>query len=518
MRKIIQLLIILCYASLCWRCDDPDMGKEFAAYEDFPVGRYLETLPEYSDWVKMLKRSKYFDGVNVGTSFTCFVANNTAVGHYLNNNNYSSVDDIPEDHLKVLMGYHIIAGVEYTAIMFNGTLSSETFSGDYLSVKPRIGGIQELYVNEKSKITRKDDECLNGIIHHLEYVLEPIVTPIWTILQEPRYSIFYSACQEVKGLEDYLTVRTREVGEAGEDGLSLSMREYKTVLVVSDSIFKENGIESLDDLKKEYPPSGDSTNIKSLENFIKYHIVKGFMDFSTLCTFGEYNTDKRKVIGTLAHNQVMTVTDDRGFLVFNKANGENFKLVSGKIDIQASNGYIHEIGGLLPVEAGEHGVVAWELTDYDCFRVLPVYKKWLAELNMVSYPIDREYAEECGIIWNTIPDNEQAVRYHFRDWVDMKDADVIYSSLGNVGWMEFTTPVIPAGKYTIRIHRIAYDSRGVYNMYIDGGFFRELVFSTNEVDDLGTKDFAIQSTHKIKFAVKKLGPTEIDQIIFIPVK
>lgn len=65
---------------------------------------------------------------------------------------------------------------------------------------------------------------------------------VWDIISgNPSYSIFAGAVESC-GLGEWLDNTYRTIGET-------TIRENKTVLVVSDEVFRSRGINSLDDLK-----------------------------------------------------------------------------------------------------------------------------------------------------------------------------------------------------------------------------------------------------------------------------
>lgn len=129
MRKnlIISGLCLLCL--LFVNCTDPFAKEEFVAYEEQPIGLYLETVPEYSDWVKLLKKADLFNAVNISVKYTCFLANNEAVGRYLQqkNPNWKSVDDLTEDEAANLMKYHIIPGADYAFPFADGKNRNQNY-------------------------------------------------------------------------------------------------------------------------------------------------------------------------------------------------------------------------------------------------------------------------------------------------------------------------------------------------------------------------------------------------------
>ena len=164
MKKLILIMIVLLTGCL-FGCKDSLDDETFAAYDEQPVGIWLEQQPEYSEWVSLLKRTDLYNALNVNMDFTCFVADNDAVAGYLQEKGYASVDEIPLSEASYLMRYHIIPGNAYKQSALSGQLIDTTASGDYLTVKYRDGGVNAMYVNDTALIVRKDTEVINGYLH-----------------------------------------------------------------------------------------------------------------------------------------------------------------------------------------------------------------------------------------------------------------------------------------------------------------------------------------------------------------
>lgn len=58
MRKLMLIIIVL-LTGCFFCCKDALDDETFAAYDEQPVGIWLEQQPEYSEWVALLKRIKF---------------------------------------------------------------------------------------------------------------------------------------------------------------------------------------------------------------------------------------------------------------------------------------------------------------------------------------------------------------------------------------------------------------------------------------------------------------------------
>lgn len=509
MKKIVISIIVIIGLLCSVRCDDPYMDEKLAAYDELPIGLWLASQPEYSQWVKLLKKAGLFDALNIGATFTCFVANDNAVNAYLKANNWSSVEEVDSVKAALLVRYHTIAGTSYNSYSFAGKLGYATLSGDYLSAEAKEGGFQAIFVNNDARIVERDLKQINGMVHRLDKVLSMVMETVWDVVNQDRYSIFRDAVKEC-GLMEILARYEKTIGEA-------RIRDYKTVFVVPDSVFNESGIYSLQNLKEIYPDTTD------LYNYVAYHVSSINADFSELATFSKESEMKVKNLSTYAPNQLITVAEDDKTLVFNRKPGiagvMPVHLIPGKYNLLANNGYVHEVDNLLAVAIAESAVTNWELSNYDVFRILPDFRKCHSAIDGSRPTIDRAGAEASGIRWKTIPDDDAAVSYYLRAFQTFEYDDAVTMSLGNVGWAEFDTPVIAKGKYSVTIKYQGYNKRGKGRFYFDGKLFCDLDFGiTQYTKELGTIEFPEQTTHTFRIAVVRNGEMDIDQFIFKPVK
>ena len=393
MKKILLLSGLLLLSLWMVSCKDSLEDSTFATATEQPVGIYLDGQPEYSEWVKLLRRTNLFNALNISaTKFTCFVADNEAIQAYLQAKGYATVDDIPLADAISLVRYHIIPGNADAHSSFSGQILDTTASGDYLTVKYRDGGINAMYVNDASLIIRKDIQALNGYIHKIDKLLDPITESVWDLIaqQSDRYSIFQEALQ-LCGLEEWLKVRNKTVNE-------ISIRDYKTIFIVSNETFQAAGINSLEDLKNRFPSQDYTSEDSDLRQFIMYHIINSYSDFAQLAEFDKDATVKTKNYETLATNQLLSVEDLNKKLVINR--------------------------------------YAWEFTDIEDCRILAEYRKPVAD--QTKYSIDRENAVD--IEWFTVPDKPNAVQYNRRTgWTNN---DLLWVSLGNVVWVKVRNQVI----------------------------------------------------------------------------
>ena len=218
--KLLSFLMVIVFAIAC---EDPYEKEEFAAYDDAPIGLYLKNNSEYSLWVEMLDKVDVYNALNLrkDIEFTVFAPKNDAVKEYLKENNFASISDIDSTQLSLLVKYHILPQcmIQYSDLL--GKLPAKTASNVDITVNiPEDGSRVERYIGD-SKIIDQDNILLNGVLHGVDKVLQPVLDNCWDKLQNPAYSIFTEALSTM-GLQEWLERREVMVGE------KLSF-EYKTL-------------------------------------------------------------------------------------------------------------------------------------------------------------------------------------------------------------------------------------------------------------------------------------------------
>lgn len=516
MRKnlIISGLCLLCL--LFANCTDPFAKEEFVAYDEQPIGLYLETVPEYTDWVKLLKKADLFNAVNISIKYTCFVANNEAVTRYLQqkNPNWRSVDDLTEDEAANLMKYHIIPGADYAFSSLMGKVGTKTISGDYLTATMNDDGSRR-FINEV-EIVSKDQKLTNGYVHELENVLDPIIYTVMEVLEQtPEYSLMTQAVKEC-GLDAYLHQKEITVN-------NVKLRDYKTIIVPSDAVFNAAGVHTIDDLKNMF--SGEPTDVKSdFYRYVGYHIFNQALDFSDLTDFALGSNGLN--IETYIEREFITV-EQNGDDIFINPGEDSTRFVPSKYDIAGNNGYIHEVTTLMPIADPARYPFAWEPTEWDECRALEIYRtpkvKNVDEKEYVFFKKD----EVTHFRWKTIPDREEAVGYmsYDVDWDRFLYDDCIYAQLNEVGWLEFDTPTLMRGKYNIQVVKWAwFQNPGKWQMYIDEVKFGPVLDMGNTSQgtlNMGTFRFEDSGPHVFRFSVVGVGANKtaeffVDRFIFTP--
>lgn len=185
------------------------------------------------------------------------------------------------------MRYHVVdQGVESSDFPF-GAFSELNLTGQYLTV----GFITEadssyFIINNEAPVWRKDIEASNGFIHVISSSLVPITFSTYEWLeQNSEFSIFKAAVDKT-GFKELLNQRFDEESVNPQ---------RNTLLVEPDSVYKKQGIHSVDDLIAKVSPNNSNytSDNNPLYNFVGYHILQNsyfIANFEAVSNASNYNT------------------------------------------------------------------------------------------------------------------------------------------------------------------------------------------------------------------------------------
>ncbi len=470
------MLIAIC---TLFGCSDPyQKGDSYNDADEVAIATWIEAQPNFTQWTKALKRTNLYNAINISIDeFTCFVVADenipTFIAKYNEENecDYSSLEDIPTDELTELMRYHIIPRTSLRVASMDLKLPYPTASGDYLTsvvdTATDSRSISNGIGRPNSNFVKGDIELINGLVHHIDHVLMPIATTIWDILQrDDKYSIFAAAVEE-SGMDEILDQKNATIGDFEID------TEW-TLLVVTDEMFAENYITSIDDLKAKY--SGDPADTNSdFNRWVRYQMLEGLYGYSDIASFEaeqsfieHYPSDpyreNAKLCYTMLENKAIAILDRSNVLILNPDDevGGAATFIREFRDIPASNGYIHEISKPLdvPFLMQTQYPYVFEPTAKKEFKILSYYRS----KKTVSDP-EEEYRfapdfEIPGIRFKATPADVGYISYwngqvdEDEDQIDrfLYD-DILLFNLGSIGWIEFDIPALPLGKYNVYMEK-----------------------------------------------------------------
>lgn len=384
-----MLLLVFATQTMVSCSDDPD-SSNYYTFTGEMVSDYLDNRPElYSEFTEILHRSGMYGMMATYGTYTCFAPTNDAIDRYLNEHGYSSVAELSQEECDTLSWNHIIASTFFTTDLSDGNIPTANMNERFLSFScdtNSTSGNILYYVNMASKLIVRDDSVENGVVHTLDRVIQPSSSYLpEKLLEDKNVSLFASALT-LTGLADSLyeyldldyyvdpdsVFKPIPFHRSGESDFRMYYPEHRmkrfTVLVETNKVFAEAGINSLDDLKahaKEvydemYPEDAglyddDWTNRKNpLNRFVAYHLLPYYaaindftisesgINYKTTCAMPSL-IDCTDWYTTLMPGTIMKFSSPSdGLFINRKGVGKNFTVEGVKVYTPTEMKKIHD--------------------------------------------------------------------------------------------------------------------------------------------------------------------------------
>ena len=298
--------------------DDSDAPLNFYSSVRLTAAGFIEANDaQFSDFKTILERSNYLSILKTYGHYTVFAPTNEAIQQYLRENGYSSLDALPREQCDTLSRTHIVQDKAYFTTDMGGEVPPVNMNDDYIEMTSDSDVYNNnallIYVNKNSRIIQKDDSVTNGVVHVVDHVINASNQFLPALMEEnPNLSIFCQALR-LTGMADSLTKYNDDTytvdpdsawggkgfkvpyGTANDGTASKQCntwypekRFFKfTAFVETDSIYRNCGINNLDDLKayakqvydESYPDDAgkydedfkDRRN--PLNRFVSYHLI-----------------------------------------------------------------------------------------------------------------------------------------------------------------------------------------------------------------------------------------------------
>ena len=499
---------------------------------DVNIVDYLRRYPDqFSEYVKILERTKIAPFLNAYGNYTAFVPDNNAVKLYLQQIGKASTDDLDTAALKALCRFHLIQDTISSKAFTDGKLYAPTMFGQFLTTGVNESG--NTTVNRQAIVTQSNILTGNGYIHVLDHVLRPAtLTVAQTIEQNGKFTFLTQALKET-GLYDTLNMVNNPD----------TTRRWLTLLAESDSMLKLNGIASYAAMKAKYCNTGNPKNTSdSLFLYTAYHIIPAL----------DYMTDiiSTPSLTTLAPLQVVTTLLNGQVVLLNQATF-NGKFEAGipmdrpASDVSCTNGVMHSLQGAVYIKLRNPVRIDMDLGDQPELRAMTsIFRK-------AGKTVTLTLGQLANVTWQQGTTDyfcEAATTTNYYWWTDGITTTLRTASNTN-NWIEFTTPLIVRGKYKVWVNFRKSTSASIVQASVDGNpLSRVMDFSTyipstsasdavlesqgykrysvmplsnsTQMGELaGAVDIATTDRHKIRLTAIKdgKGTVTLDMIQFIPI-
>ncbi len=330
--KKIQLWMLLIVAAILSgitvSCSDEDVPDNYYTATELTAAGFLKNNPaRFSEFTRILQRSKFLSTLATYGEYTLYAPTNDAVDAYMRSNGYPDVEAIPDDVCDTLARTHIVKGGAYfTADVSDGTLPVLNMDDRNITIScdsdVNNNNAIVYYVNKSARMIERDDSVTNGVVHTIDHMLVSTSMLLPDLIkQDTTATIFAQALaltkveQKMRKVEDYsYTIGRDSVEEGlpevffGADGEKwtnvkyIERRYFKyTAFVETDEIFSKWNIHNLDDLKAyakqqydaifpedagKYDDQWDNEK-NPLNRFIAYHVLPYLVNYDQLVISGQ---------------------------------------------------------------------------------------------------------------------------------------------------------------------------------------------------------------------------------------
>ncbi|WP_010528056.1 fasciclin domain-containing protein [Thermophagus xiamenensis] len=306
-----SLLIVLSGIFILASCDkNDDNNTEEIPDESNTIVDVASADENFSVLIDALELTDLKDALaDENAEYTVFAPTNDAFSDLLTELGYDELEDLPNDDLKEILLYHVLAGKAEANEVENGYYST-------LADGPQDGYTLSMYINmddeminSRASITATDIMADNGVIHVVDKVILPL-----SLSGHAAANSAFSVLEEVvekAGLSETL------------NNSSLSFTVFAPVDDAFNQLFTNLGF-TLDDL-----------SLEDLQPILLYHVVTGFLPsadiesgyVTTLSQIGEQFVSLQVSLGD---NIIL--------------NGNSNVIIE---DVVATNGIIHAIDEVL---------------------------------------------------------------------------------------------------------------------------------------------------------------------------
>ena len=486
-RTASKYALIVIFAFLGIRCQD-DVIEWEPSSDQMVITDYVYSETElFSEFGELLKLTGIENLLRVRGPFTLFLPVNSAMEAYYESKGVSSFSEIPTDELEDLVYNHILQGEVTAGSIGLGTLAYQNGLNDFIASD--FDGT-DILLNKKAKIINRDIRAANGIVQHIDAVLEPVTDGVYDVLSTyDGYSIFLQGLERA-GLLDTLNVISFPYGNT-------TARTRYTLLAVPDTLYNRMGIYSLNDLIGAYSDSEDLTDPNNgFYRYMEYHCISGTHYFSDFAPDDIYYL--------ISYENYINIVVEEDYKI-NKTDSGYTGFYYELSNIPAKNGAIHTVNTLL--ENTETGLseITFQTTDYFDLQQGPYYQNYYQRF------YDGQNTFEY-IKWDA-----EYLMYYMKIDHYLMDDDAL--NLNGHFWIEITTPKIRKGKYTLSTFMF-FGANAVTAWYIDGEYLAQ--FDPNDfgwgppAQEVGVVDFKETEQHTVRLQSVTPGGMFWDYIRFTP--
>jgi transforming growth factor-beta-induced protein len=306
MGRIFVLTLLMAFTAIS--CDDEDEDNRQnivqLAQGNSNLSSLVQALTKFPDLVTTLSASG---------NFTVFAPDNAAFDDLLTFLELESIDEIPQDILRDVLEYHVIASAKLNANQLQSR-SYATVNGESITVAVNANGV---VLNGSVNVTTANVDASNGVVHIIDAVLVPAA--VLEILTAPTQNIV-----QLVQANPNLSTLVAALTKFPDLVTTLSGNGTFTVFAPTNTAFTNL-------LGVIGQPSLDVIPESVLRKILEYHVVSSATVASTALTNGTVNTVSQELIQVNVSNGVVL-------------NGNSTVTTA---DVEATNGIVHVVNAVL---------------------------------------------------------------------------------------------------------------------------------------------------------------------------
>ena len=359
--KSLSLFLVLTMFAIsgCW--DEQHPGTYYTFFGK-TIASDLEDNPDFSEFVKVLKKAGLWGELSTYGEHTCFAPNNESIKRFLEERSvkdgtlYTRVEDLPDEVCDTLAWTHLLNITCYVGEMVEGPFPKVNLNDRYLNLtfdsvakEGAENGVYELRrrINHNSVIIARDDTCENGVVHLIDNCIDFTGDYVYDLVDNDNQTYLFSEALKLTGYHKLLNTYYDDNYSVGSDsvdkGIDLTSagNQYKvyywekkktmfTLLVEPDTLYKSHGINNVipdmfDYAKNIYNEYNDVDSIMEdytnplnpLNRFIAYHILPFYTNINIINgrkdiiqIYNAQKTDPEDYFETVAPRSLMRISTD----------------------------------------------------------------------------------------------------------------------------------------------------------------------------------------------------------------
>ncbi len=466
MTKILYLTILAGLSFFAIRCEKEKPQAGFYSADVISISQFvLDSTNNFKKFAKILETANMVDALAsynpAGNNFTLFLPTDEAVDQFIeDNNDFDDFDELlaDKDYVTSLARYHVVMLELKTNDFPYGALPDTTATGDYLTIGIDISGDSSIYrVNNVAPIIQPNIELINGTVHVISKMLEPVVMSSYDwLIKHKGFSILTEAL-EITGLKDTMGIYSHT-----PDGKTIE--NVYTMLVEHDSIYHKRGIYTIEDLIDTIVGDPGRNNYTEPDNplyqFAAYHIMENRYFLDALES-SVYNTYANFPVNIISDIELMVNKGSRVYdTIINYPDTTIIDYISilvEKSNVLTKNGAIHFINEMLELYKPGIDRVTFQFTNEE-----PILDQIRNEVGEHYFYSDDEFT---AIKWEGVKE----LVYIKSASASEKAWDNDYIRLDGDFKITYKIPKVLAGTYDVMINANASSNKNATILvYIDG--------------------------------------------------